>query len=62
MLNFAVRKKDTGSLYALKQVKKASLCKRKHKLIHRERQAMIDINSAHVVNLHYAFQTVIRLF
>lgn len=57
-LIYSVRKKDTGVLYALKQIKKAGLTARKKKLVVRERQAMLDIASHFTVQLHYAFQTV----
>lgn len=54
---YVVRKKDTGMLYALKQMKKSN-SKKKLKIITRERQAMIDINSPFVTMLRACFQTV----
>lgn len=59
--NAIVRKKDTGYLYALKQVSKANLSAKKKKMLMNERQAMLDVDSPFVSGLHYSFQTVILM-
>ncbi|GAU98029.1 hypothetical protein RvY_09232 [Ramazzottius varieornatus] len=62
---FLVRKiygKDSGTLYAMKVLKKATLKYRDRMRTKKERDILSDIKSAFVVKLHYAFQTEGKLY
>ncbi|CAH1799748.1 unnamed protein product [Owenia fusiformis] len=62
---FLVRKitgKDTGTLFAMKVLKKATLKVRDRVRTKMERDILADINHPFIVQLHYAFQTEGKLY
>ncbi|XP_042213941.1 ribosomal protein S6 kinase alpha-2-like isoform X2 [Homarus americanus] len=62
---FLVRKisgQDTGTLYAMKVLKKATLKVRDRVRTKMERDILADVNHPFVVKLHYAFQTEGKLY
>ncbi|KAK4291163.1 hypothetical protein Pmani_035989 [Petrolisthes manimaculis] len=62
---FLVRKisgQDTGTLYAMKVLKKATLKVRDRLRTKMERDILADVNHPFVVKLHYAFQTEGKLY
>jgi p90 ribosomal S6 kinase len=62
---FLVRKitvPDTGSLYAMKVLKKATLKVRDRERTKMERNILASINHPFIVRLHYAFQTEGKLY
>ncbi len=55
-----VRKKDTGMLYAMKVISKAFIMQReKLDQALSERRILSRLNHPFVINLHYAFQSVL---
>lgn len=62
---FLVRKvigKDAGTLYAMKVLKKATLKVRDRHRTKMERNILVDVGHAFIVQLHYAFQTTGKLY
>ncbi|KAG8448390.1 hypothetical protein GDO86_015472 [Hymenochirus boettgeri] len=62
---FLVRKNigpDTGQLYAMKVLKKASLKVRDRVRTKMERDILVEVNHPFIVKLHYAFQTEGKLY
>ncbi|KAH3739391.1 ribosomal protein S6 kinase alpha-1-like isoform X2 [Dreissena polymorpha] len=62
---FLVRKisgKDTGTLFAMKVLKKATLKVRDRQRTKMERDILADVNHPYIVRLHYAFQTEGKLY
>ncbi|ORY51050.1 Pkinase-domain-containing protein [Rhizoclosmatium globosum] len=62
---FLVRQKDTGDLFAMKVLKKATLSLHGTKTLHHtksERQILSQLNHHFIVTLHYAFQTPTKLY
>ncbi|KAK7870291.1 hypothetical protein R5R35_001013 [Gryllus longicercus] len=62
---FLVRKvvgKDTGTLYAMKVLKKATLKVRDRMRTKTERNILVDVRHPFIVRLHYAFQTEGKLY
>ncbi|XP_043913075.1 ribosomal protein S6 kinase alpha-6 [Protopterus annectens] len=62
---FLVRKiigPDTGQLYAMKVLKKASLKVRDRVRTKMERDILVEVNHPFIVKLHYAFQTEGKLY
>lgn len=57
-----VRMKENGKFYAMKQIRKGWMKnpKLEKKLIYTERNNCIRLRKPFIVNLHYAFQSVIR--
>ncbi|KAL1131536.1 hypothetical protein AAG570_011153, partial [Ranatra chinensis] len=62
---FLVRKvvgKDSGTLYAMKVLKKATLKVRDRMRTKMERNILVDVRHPFIVRLHYAFQTEGKLY
>ncbi len=62
---FLVRKvfgEDSGTLYAMKVLKKATLKVRDRMRTKMERNILVDVNHPFIVKLHYAFQTEGKLY
>ncbi|KAJ9577924.1 hypothetical protein L9F63_025215, partial [Diploptera punctata] len=62
---FLVRKvvgKDSGTLYAMKVLKKATLKVRDRMRTKTERNILVDVQHPFIVRLHYAFQTEGKLY
>ncbi|XP_066999104.2 ribosomal protein S6 kinase 2 beta isoform X2 [Anabrus simplex] len=62
---FLVRKvvgKDSGTLYAMKVLKKATLKVRDRMRTKTERNILVDVRHPFIVRLHYAFQTEGKLY
>ena len=62
---FLVRKitgEDTGTLYAMKVLKKATLKVRDRQRTKMERDILADVDHPFIVRLHYAFQTEGKLY
>lgn len=62
---FLVRKvvgADSGTLYAMKVLKKATLKVRDRHRTKMERNILVDVGHAFIVKLHYAFQTAGKLY
>ncbi|XP_014489551.1 PREDICTED: ribosomal protein S6 kinase 2 beta [Dinoponera quadriceps] len=62
---FLVRKvvgKDSGTLYAMKVLKKATLKIRDRERTQMERNILVDVEHPFIVRLHYAFQTEGKLY
>nr|CAD7453030.1 unnamed protein product [Timema tahoe] len=62
---FLVRKvvgKDSGTLYAMKVLKKATLKVRDRMRTKTERNILVDVQHPFIVKLHYAFQTEGKLY
>jgi len=58
-----VEKKDTGTFYAMKILRKDAVAKRNQKFHTKaERQILETLNSPFIVKLHYAFQTKDKLY
>jgi len=54
---FLVRRKATGKLYALKQVRKGDLGRRRRRMLETERSLLIEMTSPFIVPLRWIFQT-----